>query len=195
MSYYGEMFGILIRTDGSMWLYSESEGLIKITESTSTEDDKPVEEEGYIKNPNMVEKEVDKKIVISGIGANRKVEDFIKQNNFNERYAVKIFDTNDKEVSSETILKTGLKVKLYKNNEVVKEYVIVIYGDTSGDGLINAFDALTLIKGINNKNPFKSEIHKEAGRIITGSGQTPTALDALAIVKSANNKYTINQSK
>lgn len=189
---------ILLREDGSIWTYSEQYGLTKITKSTPLkEEEKPpvIEEDEYIKNPTIKDKEVGGSTAISGIGGNKTVESLINGNNFNEEYTIKVFDSNNQEVASTKVLGTGLKVKLYKDNNEVQEYVILIYGDVSGDGTINAFDALTLIKGINNKVPFKGEIYKEAGRIITGSGQAPTALDALAIVKSANNKYTINQSK
>ena len=189
-------YNILVRTDGSIWTYSELKGLNKITKSTPSEEEKPpVEEDKYIKNPRMKEKEINGNTAICGINKNKTVESFINEKNFNEQYIVKVFDSNNQEVKGTQVLGTGFKIKLYTDNTLVKEYVVVIYGDTTGDGQINAFDALTLIKGINNKIQFKGEIYKEAGRIIAGSGQTPTALDALAIVKSANNKYTINQSK
>ena len=42
---------------------------------------------------------------------------------------------------------------------------------------------------------FKGEVYKEAGRVVAESGQEPTAVDALAIVKNANHKFNINQSK
>ena len=150
----------------------------------------------YIKNPVITEKEVGEKPAISGIGGNKKVEDFLNQKNFNEEYTVKVYDSKGTEVASTTIMGTGLKVKLVDEaGQVVQEYTVIVYGDTDGDGSINAFDALTLIKGINKKVAFKGEEYKEAGRIMTEGNAEPSAVDALAIVKAANNKYTINQSK
>ena len=192
----GNTYDILLREDGSIWTYSEQYGLTKITKSTVIEDEKLPVEEGYIVNPTIKDKEVGGKTAISGIGGNKKVEDFLNQKNFNEEYTVKVYNSQGTEVASSTIIGTGLKVKLVDSEgQVVQEYTVIVYGDTDGDGSINAFDALTLIKGINKKVAFKGEEYKEAGRIMTEGNAEPSAVDALAIVKAANNKYTINQSK
>ena len=84
---------------------------------------------------------------------------------------------------------TGTKIKI-KDGE---EFKVVIYGDITGDGEIEPVDALTLIKSINEKIKYKGEEFKEAGKII--SKDSPTAVDALAIIKHLNGKYTIKQSK
>lgn len=153
----------------------------------------------YITNENIVIENSDNTNRINGFSLTDNklsVKEVLESNYFSKDVEAKFFDDSDKEIDDTAKgLGTGSKVKLYEDGKVIQEYTVVIYGDTTGDGTINAFDALTLIKGINNKVSFKSEAHKEAGRIITGSGKNPTALDALAIVKSANNKYTINQSK
>lgn len=55
---------------------------------------------------------------------------------------------------------------------------------------------MALIKAINAKYQFTSEIFWEAGRIITtNKNETPTAIDALAIIKHLNDKYEIKQTK
>lgn len=71
---------------------------------------------------------------------------------------------------------------------------LVIYGDTTGDGLINAVDALALIKHINKHVVFESDIFEKAGCAMGDNKyRKPTAVDALAIIKSANDKYDIPQ--
>ena len=190
--YMGDI-DVLIRTDGSIWTYNDLLGLNKITKSSSQDD--PTDEGNYITSPSIKEKKVGKQAAITGMKPNTTIQNFIGQNNFNTQYTVKILNENQKEASNSNLMGTGYTIQLLKNNGVVQQYIAVIYGDTTGDGQINSFDALTLIKAINNKVAFKGEAYQEAGRIMTKSGQTPTALDALAIIKSANKKYTIEQFK
>lgn len=159
-----------------------------------------IEKSGYVKpNKEITTTVIDNKETISGLKlVDNKVtlEQFLNEDNFISNIEVKVFDRQNNEITSSTKgVGTGSKVKLYENEQLVKEYDVVVYGDTSGDGKINTVDALTLIKGINQRVPFISELHKEAARIMTASGKEPKAYDALAIVKCTNNKYTINQSK
>ncbi len=74
------------------------------------------------------------------------------------------------------------------------EFDVVIYGDTTGDGKINAVDALALIKHLNGAIPFTSDVFIEAGRIVCEDGSDPTAVDALAIIKHANQKQLISKN-
>lgn len=97
--------------------------------------------------------------------------------------------------SEKEIIGTGASVIIKKDNMVLDEYGIVIYGDINGDGKITAYDALNLIKGINGRIYFEATYPIEAGRIITSGKNKPKAVDALAIIKHVNGKYIINQSK
>lgn len=90
---------------------------------------------------------------------------------------------------------TGDSVFIEKDNMILAEYGIVIYGDINGDGEISAVDALYLIKGINGSIYYEATYQVEAGRIITRGEDRPKAVDALAIIKHVNGKYKINQSK
>ena len=187
------IYDMLVRTDGSIWTYSDLLGLNKITKSSSQ--DNPTDEGKYITSPSIKEKKVGNQAVVTGMNPNTTIQNFIGQNNFNTQYTVKVLNANKVEIEKSNLMGTGYTIQLLKNNGLVQQYIAVIYGDTTGDGQINSFDALTLIKAINNKVAFKGEAYQEAGRIMTKSGQTPTALDALAIIKSANKKYTIEQFK
>ena len=185
---------ILVRTDGTIWTYNIEDGLLtKITESASGDDK---EEDKDFLNPTtkIHEKELGNTSILYGISDSTKVEDFKKQNNFNSTYEVKIYDKNDKELQDNNIIGTGSKVKLYKQGKIVKEYTVILYGDTTGDGKITSVDALAIIKHINNKIPFTKEEYIEAGKVRKESGKNLTSVDALATVKSVNGKFKIEKN-
>lgn len=131
-----------------------------------------------------------------GLSVNKLFEEF-------ESNPKNIYDINGQELTEDTQVGTGMIIKIDENyeqkneaeNGTIAEYNVVLYGDVTGDGKINAIDALALIKDINNKIPLTSEVYREAGRIVSDSSTNPTAVDALAIIKSANGKYEINQAK
>ena len=192
-SYWAE-YVTLIRTDGTIWTYNIEDGLLtKITESASGDDK---EEDKDFLNPTtkIHEKELGNTSILYGISDSTKVEDFKKQNNFNSTYEVKIYDKNDKELQDNNIIGTGSKVKLYKQGKIVKEYTVILYGDTTGDGKITSVDALAIIKHINNKIPFTKEEYIEAGKVRKESGKNLTSVDALATVKSVNGKFKIEKN-
>ena len=154
-----------------------------------------------IKNLDFKVSNLENKTIISGFNnqtltANNLLEEFKSDTK-------KIYDINGKELTGDVPVGTGAIIKIDENykqenkseNGLIAEYNIVLYGDVTGDGKINAIDALALIKDINNKIPGSNEIYKEAGKIISDSSKEPSAVDALAIIKSANGKYDINQIK
>ena len=117
---------------------------------------------------------------------------------FTDNVKTVVYDKNYKEIDESEIVGTGYTVENFYDIEdfANQEYTVVIYGDTTGDGLITPVDALAIIKNRNEKVLFTSEFYNEAGRILTeNKEETPTALDALAVIKHLNGKYTINQSK
>ena len=138
---------------------------------------------------------IDNKLTISGFDVTNNritVQDMLDEDNFAEELTVKVFDAQDNEVTDTSRpLGTGSKIKLYENGEEVEEYIVVIYGDTSGDGMISALDALTLIKAINKKIELPGAEYLEAGKV--ASQGKASAIDALAIIKHLNKKYEINQ--
>lgn len=141
--------------------------------------------------------------MISGFDVSDLRVSTIKQQ-FNSKLSIDFYNKNGVKLNDNQLIATGCKIKIdEKTTEEVSEelagmigeYTIIIYGDTTGDGKINALDALALIKDINNKIPFTSEAYRQAGRIVSSNDQKPTAVDALAIVKAVNGKYEINQLK
>lgn len=141
--------------------------------------------------------------MISGFDVSDLRVSTIKQQ-FNSNLSIDFYNKNGEKLNDNQLIATGCKIKIdEKTTEevseelsgIIGEYTVIIYGDTTGDGKINALNALALIKDINNKIPFTSEAYRQAGRIVSSNDQKPTAVDALAIVKAANGKYAINQHK
>lgn len=127
---------------------------------------------------------------------NLKLVDILSRNYFTEGITAKIFKDGTEVTNAETIVGTGTIIKLYKGEELVEEYTIVIYGDSTGDGEINAADSLAIIKNKNQRVLFENEILEAAGRVTEKAyieRQVPSAVDALAIIKYSNGKYDIDQ--
>ena len=76
---------------------------------------------------------------------------------------------------------TGSKIKIIKEDtsEVLAEYVILLYGDVTGDGKINSVDLLILQRDILEIEKL-DEIFKKAGNIAK-NGKKPTSVDLLLI--------------
>ena len=92
---------------------------------------------------------------------------------------------------------TGYILNLFVGEENVKTLWVLVYGDLDCDGEISSSDALTLIKAKNNKLSYSLPWYAlEAGKVFTGHQDIhePSAIDALAIIKHLNGKYTISQS-
>ncbi len=130
------------------------------------------------------------------------VSSFISNWNFSDsesgRY-IEIKDGKNQEKTKTEDEKVGtgdkIIIKSKETNEPLGLFTVLYYGDTDGNGVINALDALGIIKNKNGQIPFTDEIYCEAGRIKAKDGATPSAVDALAIIKHATGQYTIDQSK
>ena len=136
---------------------------------------------------------------ITGLEPNMLVEKIMKDEKFSD-YNIKIYDEENNEISSENTICTGNILKIInKSGILLKEYKIVVYGDTNGDSDINSADALMIIKNKIGMETFKNGIYEEAGRVTNTTRESkliPNACDALAIVKHKLNieQYKINQS-
>ena len=92
------------------------------------------------------------------------------------------FENYKEELLQDTALcGTGSKIKIIKEetNEVLAEYVILLYGDVTGDGKINSVDLLILQRDILEIEKL-DEIFKKAGNIAK-NGKKPTSVDLLLI--------------
>ena len=84
---------------------------------------------------------------------------------------------------------TGYQVTI-KNSSETKTLTVVIYGDTSGDGVVNALDLLQIRKNILGAYTL-SGAYQEAGD--PSKDNTIDALDLLQVQKSILGSYTISQ--
>lgn len=154
----------------------------------------------HITNNELIEKKIDDETtLISGFEIGTKVSEILS-NCFSSEYTVKVFDSKNNDITEQIDKKigTGYNIKLYNDDTFEKEYRVVLYGDTNGDGNIGAVDALAIVKNKTGTNYFKKDIFVEAGRIqhITREEEkVPASGDALYIVKHRlyPDKYPINQ--
>ncbi len=87
---------------------------------------------------------------------------------------------NKNEILKETdIIGTGSKVRIKENGNVLREYLILIYGDVNGDGKINSIDLLVLQRHILEIEKFDG-IYLKAGNV-RKIGKKPTSVDLLLI--------------
>lgn len=99
-----------------------------------------------------------------------------------------IFDSDGNNVTDD-IVKTGYKIQI-SNNQTSKTYVMVLKGDTSGDGKINALDLLQVQKNILGLYTL-SDAYLKAGDT-SGDGKI-NALDLLQVQKNILGLYKIEQ--
>ena len=101
---------------------------------------------------------------------------------------VTIMNANNQTITDNAV-GTGSKVTI-KTSAGTETFTIVIKGDTSGDGVINALDLLQIQKSILGTYSLKDS-YKTAGD--TSSDNTINALDLLQIQKNILGTYDIRQ--
>lgn len=118
----------------------------------------------------------------------------IKAGKFAKQFAVtdgriQITDADGKEVTGN--VGTGCQVRVYDNNDkLTATYQVVLYGDTNGDGMVNALDLLRVQKNILGMSMLKGLYQKAAD---TGRNGKIDALDLLQVQKQIIGKGKINQ--
>ena len=104
---------------------------------------------------------------------------------------VKIYNYRDEELDENDLIGTGSKIKIYKNNNVLREYKIILYGDVTGDGKINSVDLLVLQRHILEIKKFDG-LFLKAGNI-NKNGKNPSSVDLLLIQRHILNLKIIEQ--
>ncbi len=77
------------------------------------------------------------------------------------------------------IVGTGSKILVKEDGKILRQYQIIIYGDSNGDGKINSVDLLVLQRHILEIEPIE-EIFRKASNI-NKNGKKPTSVDLLLI--------------
>ena len=92
---------------------------------------------------------------------------------------IEIVNNKNEILNENDIVGTGSKVRIKENGNVLREYLILIYGDINGDGKINSIDLLVLQRHILEIEKFDG-IYLKAGNI-RKDGKKPTSVDLLLI--------------
>lgn len=189
----GESF---ISGDGINWtdatmVYDSANVCIKAFTTYSTSSGNT---SSYIKNSNWSIITKSNVKMLTGINENTSISQLLSSSNYTSGYTAKAYKNNVEVTSGNTT--TGTVIKIYSGSNVVDEYAVVIYGDTTGDGSILSLDALVITKNKLDTEKFKNLIFEQAGRVTVNtrnSNSTPSAVDALAVVKYKLGTGTISQ--
>ena len=99
---------------------------------------------------------------------------------------------NKNEVLQDTqIVGTGSKILVKEQDKILREYKIIVYGDSNGDGKINSVDLLVLQRHILEIKQL-DEIYIKASNIAK-NGKKPTSVDLLLIQRHILGLQIINQ--
>ncbi len=102
------------------------------------------------------------------------------------------FVNNKDEVLKDTdLLGTGSKIIVKENNNILREYKIILYGDANGDGKINSIDLLIIQRHILEIEKIE-DIYRKASNI-NKNGKKPTSVDLLLIQRHILGLQIINQ--
>ena len=187
---------VFIRNDGSVWTI-QLEGKAKL-EKIEEQAEKVFFTNDTLKTKVIVLDEHEGNIVtgeaLTGFNINNlEVSNVTK--NFKEEYLVKVF-SNDRELTADNKIATGDIIRLYNTeNELVKEYTALVYGDVTGSGSPGSKDALAIVKNKTGKVIIEKALNLEAARVTENTRKKagePTSSDALAIIKAKLGKYTIS---
>ena len=95
-------------------------------------------------------------------------------------YTVQIIDSSGEEIPDDSFVGTNSKIIILdENEEIVMEYIIILYGDIDGDGKINSVDLLVLQRHILEIEKLNG-VFLKAGNI-DKNGKNPSSLDSLLI--------------
>ncbi len=128
---------------------------------------------------------------ISGINYNENTVKHIKDSISTD---LKIEIVNDKNeiLKDDDKVGTNTKILVKRNNEILRKYSIIIYGDSNGDGKINSVDLLVLQRHILEIQKLDT-IYQKACNIRKNGGK-PTSVDLLLIQRHILGLQQIEQA-
>ncbi len=115
---------------------------------------------------------------ISGIDYNENKVSYIK-GKITTDLDIEIVNNKNETLKENDLVGTGSKVRIKENGNVLREYLILIYGDVNGDGKINSIDLLVLQRHILEIEKFDGIYLKAAN--VRKDGKKPTSVDLLLI--------------
>ena len=115
---------------------------------------------------------------ISGIDYNKNTVAEIK-NLITTDLEIQIVNQKDEILPEDATIGTGNKIQVKENGNILREYQILVYGDTNGDGKINSIDLFVLQRHILEIESLEG-IYRKAGNV-RKTGTKPTSVDLLLI--------------
>lgn len=115
---------------------------------------------------------------ISGIDYNANTVADVKQK-ITTDLEIEIVNYKDEVLQETDIVGTGSKIRVKENGKILRQYQIIVYGDSNGDGKINSVDLLVLQRHILEIEPM-GQIFRKATNI-NKNGNKPTSVDLLLI--------------
>ena len=129
-------------------------------------------------------------IYITGIPNNNNTVSEIKKNIITN-LETEIVNSKNEALSNEDKVGTNCKLQIKENENLLKSYEFILYGDVNGDGRINSVDLLVLQRHI-LEIEFLEPIYQKAGNI-NKNGKKPTSVDLLLIQRHILGLKSIEQ--
>ena len=129
-------------------------------------------------------------IYITGIPDKNNTVSEIKKNIITN-LEIEIVNSKDETLSNEDKVGTNCKLQIKENENLLKSYEFILYGDVNGDGRINSVDLLVLQRHILELQ-FLEPIYQKAGNI-NKNGKRPTSVDLLLIQRHILGLKSIEQ--
>ena len=129
-------------------------------------------------------------IYITGIPDNNNTVSEIKKNIITN-LEIEMVNSKNETLSNEDKVGTNCKLQIKENENLLKSYEFILYGDVNGDGRINSVDLLVLQRHI-LEIEFLEPIYQKAGNI-NKNGKKPTSVDLLLIQRHILGLKTIEQ--
>ena len=94
-------------------------------------------------------------------------------------YDIEVYNSKGDLLQESELAGTGSTIRILKDEQIIMEYHIILYGDVNGDGKINSVDLLVLQRHILEVEKF-SGVFLKAGNV-RKDGKNPSSLDCLLI--------------
>lgn len=127
---------------------------------------------------------------ISGINYNKNTVEYIKQL-ITTDLEIQIVNNKNEILSDNDLVGTGCKILVKENGKILRSYVIILYGDSNGDGKINTVDLLVLQRHILEIEQIES-IYLKASNV-RKDGKKPTSVDLLLLQRHILGLQIISQ--
>ena len=113
------------------------------------------------------------------------------KNKITTKLDIQIVNNKNEVLQDSQIVGTGSKILVKEQDKILREYKIIVYGDSNGDGKINSVDLLVLQRHILEIKQL-DEIYIKASNIAK-NGKKPTSVDLLLIQRHILGLQIINQ--